>query len=67
MDRIECDIYNLLLGFFHSPEKVEDWLMTTKQWSGGLTPEELIDMGEAEDVLGEARQLITSRASRTAA
>jgi hypothetical protein len=51
MDRIECDIYNLLLRFFCSPDKVEEWL-TTEMWGIDLSPQQLIDICMAEDVLG---------------
>ena len=56
MNRIECNIYNLLLCYFHSPEKVEAWL-TTALWEDGLSPGELIDIGIAmvEDVFGTAQ------------
>jgi hypothetical protein len=61
MGQTERDIYNRLLRFFHnSPEKVEDWL-TTKQWNVDLSPQQLIDIGMAEDVLGMVRQLTTPR------
>ena len=67
MNKIECDICNNVLGYFHSPEKVEAWL-TTELWEGGMSPHELIDMiGVCMADLDSVHQLTAPRASRTAA
>lgn len=65
MTHIEQDIANRLLAFFHSPDEVEDWL-TTKQFAVGLSPQQLIDIGMAEDVLHMVSDLERLRASRSA-
>ncbi len=65
MTQIERDIANRLLAFFHSPDEVEDWL-TTKQFAVGLSPQQLIDIGMAEDVLNMVHGLERLRESRAA-
>lgn len=58
---VERDICNRLLAFFHTPDQVEDWLTTT-QYVVGLSPQQLIDIGMVDDVLGLVRSLESTHA-----